>query len=224
MEKLLWGLSFVASVVLLLSSIEHWVGLDIWEAIGFITGGYCVWLVVVENIWIWPIDILNAIAFTILFLRSSLFADAGLRIVYIVLGFLGWYWWLKGGNNKSELRVDRIRLVESLILVAIGMVSTYFFTIFLERIHDIASFWDDLTTVSSLRAQYMLTRKYLQNWWVWIATDVIYIGLYGVKHLVLTSVVNVLLLAMCFVGIKDWSNSEQKQTKKPVLITELEEA
>lgn len=224
MKKLLWSLSFVASSVLLLSSIEHWVGLDTWEVIGFITGGYCVWLAVVENIWNWPIGILNAIAFTVLFLRSRLFADAGLQIVYIILGFLGWYWWLKGGNNKSVLRVGRIRLVESLMLAAIGIIATYFFTILLERIHDIAPFWDGLTTISSLIAQYMLTRKYLQNWWVWIATDVIYIGLYGFKHLLLTSILYVLFLIMCFVGVQDWKKSEQKQTKKPVLIVEREEA
>ena len=81
MKKILWGLSYIASAVLLLCSVEHWVSLNIWEVIGFITGGYCVWLAVVENIWNWPIGILNAIAFTILFLHSRLFADAGLQIV-----------------------------------------------------------------------------------------------------------------------------------------------
>lgn len=224
MKKLLWGLSYVASAALLLCSIEHWVSLDIWEVIGFITGGYCVWLAVIENIWNWPIGILNAVAFTILFLHSRLFADAGLQIVYIVLGFLGWYWWLKGGKNKGELKVGRIGLTETIILAVIGVIATYFFTLFLERIHDIAPFWDGLTTVSSLIAQYMLTRKYLQNWWVWIATDVIYIGLYGIKHLVLTSVLYILFLAMCFVGVRDWRASEQKKTIKPAAIVELEEA
>ena len=95
MKKLLWVLSFIASAVFTYASYKHWVGFQLTEVLGFITGGYCVWLAVVENIWNWPIGIINAGFFTVLFMQSRLFADAGLQIVYIILGFLGWYWWLR---------------------------------------------------------------------------------------------------------------------------------
>ncbi|HVX23888.1 MAG TPA: nicotinamide riboside transporter PnuC [Candidatus Saccharimonadales bacterium] len=222
MKKLLWGLSFLLSGLFILASMQHWVSFGLTEVLGFVTGGYCVWLAVVENIWNWPIGILNAVAFTVLFLGSRLYADAGLQIVYIVLGFVGWYWWLKGGEHKSELKVQHIGVLESLALAIVGIVATVGFTRFLASINDVAPFWDGLTTVSSLVAQYMLTRKYLENWYVWIATDVIYIGLYGFKHLALTAVLYVIFLTMCLVGVRDWRKSATKQTTEQAILKQRE--
>jgi nicotinamide mononucleotide transporter len=220
-KKILWYTSFIISALFLFASYKHWVSLQLTEVIGFVTGGYCVWLCVMENIWNWPIGILNAVAFTVLFLHSKLYADAGLQIVYIILNALGWYWWLKGGVKKTKLKVARIGLKESAILLCIGIIATFFFTRFLTRIGDVAPFWDGLTTVSSLIAQYMLTRKYLENWFVWIATDVIYIALYGSKHLVLTSVLYVMFMAMCFAGLRDWKKSRAAtRIETPLVLTQ----
>jgi nicotinamide mononucleotide transporter len=138
-----------------------------------------------------------------------LYADAGLQVVYVILGFVGWYWWLKGGHKKSKLNVGHISLLESLILAVAGIVASIGFVRLLTNIHDIAPFWDGITTVSSLIAQYMLTRKYLENWYVWIATDVVYIGLYGFKHLALTAVLYVIFLMMCIVGVRDWKRQSR---------------
>lgn len=203
-KQLLWGLSFVASALLALAAGEHWVSLQMSEVIAFITGGYCVWLAVVENVWNWPIGIVNAAAFLVLFLHSKLYADAGLQVIYIVLGFLGWYWWLKGGEHKTKLKVSHVGYTQVILLAVAGIVATLGFYRLLSDIHDIAPFLDGLTTVSSLIAQYMLTKKYLENWYVWIATDVIYIGLYGFKHLVLTAILYAIFLGMCLVGVRDW--------------------
>jgi nicotinamide mononucleotide transporter len=221
MKKLLWGLSFIVSGLLMTASLLHWVPLSVVEVVGFVTGGYCVWLAVVENIWNWPIGIANAVAFGILFLHNRLYADAGLQAVYFVLGFIGWYWWLKGGKRQSKLAVTSIGAREAIILTAIGIVATYYFSRFLTSVGDVAPFWDALTTVSSLIAQYMLTRKYLQNWHVWIATDVIYIALYGFKHLYLTSILYVIFLAMCLIGVRDWKKQVTAQPATQTL-TEVE--
>lgn len=204
MKKLLWIISFIASGALYYASIKHVIGLDPTEVIGFITGGYCVWLTVVQNIWNWPIGILNAVAFAALFLHSKLYADAGLQVIYVILGFIGWYWWLRGGDHKSKLKVGHISLLEAGILTGLGILATIGFTRFLMHIGDVAPLWDGLTTISSLIAQYMLTKKYFENWAVWIATDVIYIVLYGYKHLFLTGILYFIFLVMCIVGVRKW--------------------
>lgn len=206
---MLWILSAIASALLLAASALHWVDLQLSEVIGFITGGYCVWLAVIENIWNWPIGIINAIAFTALFLSSKLFADAGLQIVYIVLGFIGWYYWLHGGQHRSERRVSHIARREVIILTILGIGFSLLMTKLLRSINDTAPFLDGLTTASSLVAQYMLTRKYFENWYVWIATDVVYIGLYGYKHLILTSLLYAIFLTMCIVAVRDWKRQLQ---------------
>src|SRR5215471_8850790 len=85
------------SVWLILASSLHWVNLGVVEVLGFITGGVCVWLLVKENIWNWPLGIATSVFYIIVFFQARLFADMSLQVVYVVLNALGWYWWLRGG-------------------------------------------------------------------------------------------------------------------------------
>jgi len=207
MRRLLFILSAVASVALCLASVRHLVPLALTEVLGFITGGYCVWLTVEENVWNWPIGIANSAFFLALFLHTRLFADAALQLVYIVLGFLGWYWWLRGGPAKTVLHVRRIGMREASVLVLIAVSVTTGMTRFLGSVHDAAPFWDAFTTVLSLIAQYLLTRKVLENWPVWITADVIYVWLYAYKHLYLTSGLYIVFLALCIGGLVRWART-----------------
>ena len=88
------------------------------ETLGFVSGAWCVWLTVLANIWNWPIGIANSAFYLVVFLNVRLFADMSLQIVYIVLGFLGWYWWLRGGERHDKLSVRRVGAVEA---VAVGL-------------------------------------------------------------------------------------------------------
>ena len=83
------------------------------EAVSFVTGALCVWLVVRENVWNFPIGLVNVAVFSVVFFQSRLFADAGLQVVYFVLGIMGWTLWLRGGENKTRLSLSRIGRVES---------------------------------------------------------------------------------------------------------------
>ncbi|HEY7992580.1 MAG TPA: nicotinamide riboside transporter PnuC [Candidatus Eremiobacteraceae bacterium] len=177
------------------------------EVLAFITGGVCVWLIVKQNIWNWPIGIANDLFFVVLFLQARLFADMSLQVVYVVLGFLGWFWWLRGGHEATALTISRVSRAQSVLLAILAVSSTYGGTLYLRSVNDSAPFLDALTTVLSLIAQYMLTRKYLENWWVWISADVIYIGLYAYKHLYLTSALYGIFLSMCIVGLLQWTRS-----------------
>jgi nicotinamide mononucleotide transporter len=179
------------------------------EIIGFVSGALCVWLLVKQNIWNWPLGILNATMFIILFYQAGLYADMALQVMYIVLGFFGWYWWLKGGANHSELQVQRTSKKHGLLLLIIAIIATYGMYVYLVRINDSAPFLDALTTVMSLTAQYMLTRKLIENWAVWIAADIIYIGLYTSRGLYLTSVLYAVFLSLCIAGAIEWRKSLQ---------------
>ncbi len=184
--------------------MEH---LSLTEVFGFITGAVCVWLTVKEHLWNWPIGIANNVFFIALFWQTRLYADMGLQFVYIVLGALSWYWWLHGGQSRSPLRVSCVPVSVALGVALLSVVSTFGMTLYLQRIHDAAPFWDALTTVLSLAAQYLLTRKWLENWWVWLTADAVYIGLYGFKHLYLTGALYALFLGMCVIGLKQWRKS-----------------
>ncbi len=203
-ERIGYAAGTALSLVLVVGSLMHRLPLDITEVLGFVTGAWGVWLTVKRNIWNWPIGILNNGFFLILFLRAHLFADSSLQVVYLVLEVLGWYWWLRGGSGRTELPIARTSTGAALALAAILVVATAGMTVGLARVDDAAPFWDALTTVLSLIAQYMLTRKLLENWTVWIVADIVYVGLYAAKGLPLTAVLYALFLAMCVAGLLQW--------------------
>lgn len=174
------------------------------ELLGFATGAVGVWLTVRFNIWNFPIGIANNVFFLVLFWTARLYADASLQIVYLVLGFMGWWEWLHGGEQRDRRVMGYAsgRLVG--LLLALVVPATWGLTVLLSAAHDIAPFWDALTTALSLAAQWLLNLKKLQNWYFWIAADVIYVPLYFVKVLYLTGIVYVLFLSMCLLGLRAW--------------------
>ena len=89
------------SLAVLMASYRAWWPIGVAEAWGFVTGGICVWLVVREHMWNWPIGLANNIFFFVLFLEGRLFADMSLQVVYFGLGIYGWLNWLFGGENRS---------------------------------------------------------------------------------------------------------------------------
>jgi nicotinamide mononucleotide transporter len=174
------------------------------ELLGFVTGAASVWLTVLARISNFPVGIANSAFFLVLFLSARLFADSGLQVVYIVLGFTGWWQWLHGGQDRSRLTVARSGWELLAAGVAFVVLATWGLTVLLRAAHDIAPFLDALTTAISLAAQFLLNCKKIENWVFWIAADLIYIPLYAVKRLDLTAIVYVLFLAMCFAGAGAW--------------------
>jgi nicotinamide mononucleotide transporter len=174
------------------------------ELLGFVTGAASVWLTVLARISNFPVGIANSAFFLVLFLSARLFADSALQVVYIVLGFAGWWQWLHGGQGRARLRVARSgwRLLAACAVFTVA--ATWGLTVLLDAVHDVAPFWDALTTALSLAAQFLLNCKRIENWAFWIAADLIYIPLYVDKRLDLTAIVYVLFLVMCFAGSWVW--------------------
>lgn len=199
----------VASVALLVAAkeITGWFPFTLTESLGFVSGAWTVWLTVRQNIWCWPIGIANNIFFIILFLDAKLYGDTVLQVIYIVLSVLGWYWWLHGGAERTELKVNFADRLTLLILAGIVAVSTAAMTFLLQAANGSIPFLDALTTTLSLAAQYLLSRKLMENWYIWITADVIYIGLYIYKGLYLTAALYLIFIAMCIAGIIEWRKS-----------------
>jgi nicotinamide mononucleotide transporter len=149
--------SVLVGISLIIGAWKGTLSLSVSEAWGFVTGAACVWLVVKENIWNWPIGIANSIFFIVLFFNARLYADMSLQWIYVVLGFLGWYWWLHGGEHRTNLIVSRASVALLLFLGLLTVVCTIGLMLFLRCMNDSAPFLDALTTVLSLVAQYLLT-------------------------------------------------------------------
>jgi len=175
------------------------------EALGATTGALCVWLAAESDPWTWPIGIANNAFFLVLFWRSGLFADAGLQIVYIVVSIYGWWRWRSGRGAAAVRPVARTPLGEGLAVLAASAAGTAALGWYLTRHTPSTVPWGDaLTTVLSLAAQWLMSRRFVENWWVWIVADVIYVPLYLAKGLGVTAVLYVVFLLMCVAGLRGW--------------------
>lgn len=205
----LWiGLLIAAGMIV--ASWQQILPVPMTETLGFVTGAACVYLVVQQNVWNFPLGIANNIFFLVLFSQSRLFGDAALQIVYIALGIQGWYQWLRGGANRTSLKISKISLRLFLIVCAVVPLATWGLVILLRAISGAAPLPDALTTVLSLAAQFLLNRKILENWWFWIVADVIYIYLYIARGLQLTAVLYGIFLCLCIAGLLAWRRSEKQ--------------
>ena len=171
---------------------------------GFLTGAINVWLLAKQNIWNWPVGLANNALYVAVFLRSGLYGDAGLQLVYITLGVYGWWTWAHRGGGP-ELRVARTPRTAWAWMVPATIAAAFALRFFLRHYTDsTVPGWDGLTTALSLAAIYGQCRKYVESWWIWIAADLIYIPLYIYKNLWLTSGLYLVFLLLCIVGLRGW--------------------
>ncbi|HEX3625897.1 MAG TPA: nicotinamide riboside transporter PnuC [Verrucomicrobiae bacterium] len=217
-QRLLAGLKpseltamLIVSLLVLAASYRGWWSIGMAEAWGFVTGGVCVWLVVREHIWNWPLGLANSLFFFVLFLRGRLYADMSLQLVYLGLGVYGWLNWIFGGKNHGALKISRTCQSEWLTLAAAVPICTWAMRQILVAVNDAAPLLDALTTVISLAAQYLLCRKRLENWWFWIAADAIYVPLYFSRKLPLTAALYFVFLIMCLIGLQEWLRGMKKR-------------
>lgn len=201
----------LAKIVAPLNAVLFHLGADAvsWaELLGFVTGAICVYLVVRANVHNFWTGIVNSALFLVLFATARLWADASLQLMYIGLGFLGWWQWLHGGQDRAALKVGRASARLLLAALAFVVVGTLVLIPVLRNAHDIAPFLDALTTSLSLAAQFLLNAKKVENWLFWIAADAIYIPLYFAKHLDLTGLVYVAFLGLAISGAIRWRRLE----------------
>ncbi|MGE9268428.1 MAG: nicotinamide riboside transporter PnuC [Verrucomicrobiales bacterium] len=197
-------LLYSGCALLLLSALTGWLPLDPTEAFGFATGAICVWLITRGNIWNWPVGLANNIFFAILFWQTRLYADFGLQAVYFALGCYGWWHWLNGGDKRDQLPVTHARKLEWILAASFLILGTWGLRELLIAVNGAAPFWDALTTILCLIAQYLLCRKRLGNWYFWIAADLIYVPLYLSRGLPLIAFLYFIFLLLCLLGIRNW--------------------
>lgn len=178
------------------------------ELVAALIGAISVWLSVRQNIWSWPTAIVNVVLYSIVFYEAKLYADMGLQVIYAVLSVYGWYEWLYGGAGRTELRVTRTGVRIGAVLALIAAVGSVLLGTALHRGTDAAlPYMDASLSSTSLVAQWMMTRKLLENWLVWIAVDVLYVGMFIFKGLYLTAGLYAVFLALAVQGYLDWRRS-----------------
>lgn len=186
------------------------------EVFGFIAGVVGVYLVVKQNIWNWPIGIANVVCYAFFFFSPEVkhFANGWLQIVYIGFQLEGWYRWTRKDADKNALPVTRATRMHWIISLATILACIAILTPVLKAYDGSAPFWDALTAGISLAAQFLLNRKVLESWVLWIIVDVIYVPLYMFRPWFAgdpaavsyypTSILYVIFLVLAVLGYREW--------------------
>ncbi len=182
------------------------------ESIAVAFGIISVWLSVKENIWSWPTAIVNVLAYFVIFRQQRLYADMSLQLFYAAISAYGWYHWLFGGDSHSRLKVSRTprRLRWGLPVLALCFAAVLG-TLLHHHTDAAVPYLDALLTSGSLAAQWMMSRKYLENWAVWVVLDVAYVSLFINRHLFLTAFLYAVFLVLAARGHVEWSRSLRRE-------------
>jgi len=178
------------------------------EPIAVAFGIVSVYLSVKEKIWSWPTAIVNVLLYFLIFREQRLYADMGLQLFYAAISAYGWYHWLFGGAQHSRLKVSRTPARERVLLPLLGITFALTLGTLLSRYTDAAlPYVDSTLTAGSLCAQWMMSRKYLENWGLWVVLDVAYVTLFLSRGLHLTAFLYAVFLVLAARGHVEWSRS-----------------
>ena len=196
--------------------IVGWLGANWIEALGFATGLASVWLFAKQHVAAWPVGIVTSLCWLVLFYQSGLYADSGLQVFYLAVSAYGWWHWEQGaGREASELAVTNTPLRLGVFVAAAAIAASLVLGAFLERATDsTVPLADAGTTVLSLVAYYLLARKHIENWPIWIfGVNLPYIALYLYKGLILTAALQPLFIVLSARGWLEWSRDLRSRSE-----------
>ena len=164
-----------------------------------------------QKILLWPMGIISALLYMVVFFRSKFYADMGLNGYYLIISVYGWIIWKKGvSQTGTELPVSRIRLGLAMILLSVTGAAFFGIGLILDRFTDSPiPYWDAFTTALSFTATWMLARKILEHWILWVIVDAVSMGLYLYRGLYPTLVLFAVYTAMAVIGFIQWKRTLQ---------------
>jgi len=171
-------------------------------------------LTIKERIICWPVAIVGILAYLVVFLRARLYADAALQPIYVVQNIYGWWYWARGGERGQGQApivildwVIRLRWLAGTAAVSllVGMALARW-------TNAAAPYADAALSTTSLVANWLLAKKVLENWWLWIAVNVGYVILFWRKQLLLSAGLYAVLMALAVAGLIEWQRSRARQS------------
>ena len=180
------------------------------EYLAVFSGIISVWYSRKENVLVYPTGLINTIIYIYISFNGHLLGEATVNFYYTIMSIVGWYMWSKKDiSNKAVLHISTSTTKEwlkHLSFFAIFYLSffaalTYFKKMFFDGVIPWA---DAFASATAFTGMWLMTKKKVESWYWWIATNFASIPLYFVKHYVFTSVYYVVLLIMAFAGLSEW--------------------
>lgn len=198
------------------------------EYLAVFAGIASVWFSRIENILVYPVGLINTIIYVWLSIKGQLLGEASVNFYYTVMSIYGWILWAK--KDKEQHHIVHIQFSDKKWwLYQFEFFAAFYITIFFSLRYLKQSFapgaipWADaFASATAFTGMWLMTKKKVESWYWWIATNIASIPLYFVKHYVFTSVYYLILLIMAVFGLIEWMNRARHENKKSKsLINEL---
>ncbi|NLZ96170.1 MAG: nicotinamide mononucleotide transporter [Bacteroidales bacterium] len=196
------------------------------EIVAVVFGVLSVWYAHKENIRVFPFGIINVLIYIYICISAQLYANAGINVVYFLSNVYGWYNWSRTNENQESLQISRNTNRQNILWFILSIV-LYGVTVYILRavnqndptyLNSILPWIDGMNTSFFLCATLLMTIKKIENWWFWIAGNVISIPVYFSQGLYFTSFQYAVFLVIAIMGLRAWNKTwaERKQYRDMV--------
>ena len=182
------------------------------EVAGAILGILYIIFSVKQNILTWPTGLLTSLLYIVVFYNSKFYAGMGLQAYYVVVSIYGWFYWLRGKQTETKnvpVRKTSAKLWRKIIVSSI-FIYLLILLILLKFTDSDIPYLDSLATALSIVATWMLARKYIEHWLIWIFVDILSSALYVYKNLWPTVVLFLIYTVMAYLGYIEWLKDFKK--------------
>ena len=189
------------------------------EYIAVFAGIISVWYSRKENILVYPTGLLNTIFYIYLSLKGGLLGEASVNFYYTVMSIYGWIMWSKKNSQHEHIikitKASGKEWMQHILFFAVFYVALYFAIGWMSSkgyIKGAIPWADAFASATAYTGMWLMTKKKVESWYWWIATNIASIPLYFVKHYVFTSVYYIVLLVMAVMGLLEWMRKQKLNT------------
>lgn len=199
-----------------MNSFLDWIFANKVELTATIFGLIYVWFSIRQSLYTWPAGIITSLLYCWVFLEAKFYAGMVLQGYYVLISLYGWWSWGQGANNNTDDEKLHVSFTDSNLWIRIFILDLFLISIMyyiLGRYTDSPiPFWDAFTTSLSIIATWMLARKKIEQWLIWIFVDLISIGLYLYRGLYPTVLLFIVYTIMAIIGFYEWRKEPEKSS------------
>lgn len=185
-----------------------WIAENIVEIFGAVTGIAYVILEIRRNILLWPLGIITSAVYIYVFGRNGFYANMGLQVYYLVISVYGWYRWQQPREREKAGEKRDVKMIGAVTAAWCTLAAGTLWAVLwfvLDRATDSpVPVWDGLIASLSVVATWMLTRKYIEQWYVWIVANAIAVAVYLASDLYPTAILFFVYFGMAIIGLTKW--------------------
>lgn len=174
-----------------------------------------IWFNAKRVVWNWGVSIVASILYAIVFYHSKLYADCGLQFVFVSLSVFGWFEWNKSAEvsttHNVQIRYISIRLALALFALWLSGSAALYWVLSTYTDAQVPLV-DSALTVASMCAQYVSSKRYIENWLMWIVIDACYVALFYNRALYPTAILYGVFTIVAWLGYKEWRGTLETST------------